>query len=681
MRSIKFIFILIMTLMAVIIFISQSIFSFYQFQNQVFKDAEKKLIYQADATASEINNALEKSRTLSEALSLTASRAELKDLSLLEASALSYAAADPLISGSGFWFQPNQFDPQKRIFSRYAYKYEDGIRLDETYSTGEYDYLKDTWYVNGFKGLQDVWSLPYLDPVSGSSMLTMTSAILKNGETVGVTTVDLNLKELQKKIADLTVGEKGYAMMVASDGAYVAHKDANKNLNNKITDEQGEFEPEQAKIILSAAAGGTFRSVVGGNNVYVTYAPIGETGMKLVTVMYVSELMGPIYRNLIISGIAFVVAIVVFIGLLYLFVTRQVVSPIHRLDREIRALVEKGGDLTQTIPILSRNEIGRLAGSINEFIANLRTIIAQVAHHANTIKGISSTTVQSATEAGSAAEQTAAITQDVAEGAAKQSEYATEMVDKLADNRKQIIEAQSAIERSADASHQSNGIAVRGELEISTAVRAAGQINESTHETMIMMNKLKERSMQIDEIVTAITAISGTTNLLALNASIEAERAGEHGRGFGVVAKEIRHLAEQSRKSAEDIASLIRLIQEETKASVLKMEQNTKLADQLTIRMATGNEAFLEIKRHVDETSTSLNLVRGTLDKLAMNSEQLLLSMTDTAAITEETAASAESVSANVEEQNASIEVMVHGMNELDRISEQLRNEVAKFKV
>ncbi|NEW07905.1 methyl-accepting chemotaxis protein [Paenibacillus sp. SYP-B3998] len=681
MKSLKTMLVMILASITVVIFVGQSFFSFFQFKKEVLARVEEKLTLEADNKADQLYGMLQKPAKLSEGLTFTIGTSTIKEINKIEEATKQFVAADPLIVGGGFWMQPNAFDPKAKLFARYAYKDKQDIVFDNQYSVGTFDYFKEDWYKNGFLGRQNVWSAPYKDSVTGVPMITVTSAIKQKNEVIGVATIDIGMMELQKQVTSMKVGMEGHAFIIASDGAYISHRDKDKTMDTKMTEEQNDEIRALGSQIIKSTSHALTLTQYDGKKAYVTYAPIGDTGMKIVTIMYYAEILQPINQYLKTTIIIFTIAMLIFIALLYWFIHRQVSTPLLKLRKEIHTLVEKGGDLTQSIGVSGKNEIGQLATSLNEFIANLRGIVANVVGYANQVEEFSSSSSLSAAEVGNASNQVAVIIQDVANGSSKQTSSVMEIAENMANTQQLVSTTKNEIEQATDNALRATVFAEQGGEAILDAVQEVEKIVEITSETRTLIRKLEESSNQIGEIITTITAIASSTHLLALNASIEAARAGEHGKGFGVVASEIRKLAEQSEVATEKISTLVLMIQQETLSSVTIIEQNSEIVTSLTAKTQLGSHAFSEIKGKVSETEQSILHLHHVIEKVMENSEQVMTDIQEASAISEEMTASTEEVAANIEEQNASINLMSSNLKEMNLIAEQLRNEVSKFIV
>ncbi|OPY59372.1 MAG: putative methyl-accepting chemotaxis protein YoaH [Pelotomaculum sp. PtaU1.Bin035] len=324
--------------------------------------------------------------------------------------------------------------------------------------------------------------------------------------------------------------------------------------------------------------------------------------------------------------------------LAYLIV-RSIAEPVNLLQKELNALAEKGGDLTQEINIKSKDEVGLLAGTVNKFLANLRTIMVEVNNNSKCV-------AETAQQLNLASQQTAA---GANETAATMGEIST-TVEQVASNAQTISQVSQSVAGHAD----------EGDKGIARVTEQMKNIVNSTKEVTGNIDELNKKIKEINQIVELITNIADQTNLLALNAAIEAARAGEQGLGFAVVAEEVRKLAEQSAIATKDINSLIEAIQYESGTAVKSIAESGKNVEEGT--------------RIVQEVSANFKEIIGAVQGLT---EQIQ----DVATATEQMSSGVQNVAASTEEQTAAMEEVSASAESLSKLSDELNTLVGKFKV
>ncbi|MFF0827805.1 methyl-accepting chemotaxis protein [Brevibacillus sp. NPDC003359] len=678
MRSIKNVLVTILAAITIGIFILQLVFGFLQFEQIISSEVEAKLQMQVAKEAAYLNGMLDKTGKLSETLTYSVSHGSKETIKQLEGTLVDVVASEPLIVGGGFWMEPYSFDSSQKLYGRYAIRNNDKVELDPAYSDGSYDYLAQDWYKAGMVDKPYVWTEPYADPISKVPMVTAIAPIKVGGKIGGTTTLDIGLTELNKSIENLKVGETGYGFIVSKSGIYVSHRDAQKNLQVKITDESETGLRDIANHITEATATGMTQATIAGQKQYVTFAPIGETGMTLATVMPAAEINGPITQYFYISLIIFGVSISIFLVLLYWFINRQVARPLLQLKAGIVNLVEKK-DLTQTIPIRRKDEIGDVATAVNAFIEDLHGMMKNISGYTGQVGTVSDTSAKKAHEARLAFGQVASSFQEVATGTENQQHSAEESaraMEEMAIGIQRIAEASSTMAESSK--HMANE-AVAGNQSVEKVSGQMDSINRSVSHSADVVRSLDSRSAEISQIVEVIASIASQTNLLALNAAIEAARAGEQGRGFAVVADEVRKLAEQSNDSANQIANLITEIQRETTSAVQAMDEGTREVETgIQIAQETG-EAFRRIMDSTQDVADQIQEISSVAEEMSAATEQVTASILQLSSIAKESASSASSVAASTEEQRISMNQLSTSAEQLNQMAKELQQMIHRF--
>jgi methyl-accepting chemotaxis protein len=230
-------------------------------------------------------------------------------------------------------------------------------------------------------------------------------------------------------------------------------------------------------------------------------------------------------------------------------------------------------------------------------------------------------------------------------------------------------------------SREASAVARDGGKTLNEAVGQIKRIEESTLESTKVVTALGERSSEIGQIVDTISSISEQTNLLALNAAIEAARAGEHGRGFAVVADEVRKLAESSQEAAQRIASLITETRRDTDNAVAGMKAGSEEVRVGTENIMSMGESFRRIIEIVEDVSAQVQEISQAISGMAESGQEIVAHIRTIEDTSRSAAEEAETVSAATEEQSASVQEIAHASNSLAKMAMELQAEVQKFKV
>lgn len=680
-KSIKTIFVISIITITSVLLILQTAFNVYSFKTNMEDEVQAKLSAKSGEIVNAFNSKMLQVSEKTEALAMNLDSMQTYDMNLTMGVIEKLVKSNSLICGSGVWFEPNAYQAGTQFYGPYLYREKDGsVKLTMDYSNAEYNYPSFDWYKRGIQtNGQAVWSEPYYDEVSKTTMITNSSAITKNNKKVGVVTVDIGLTELENYIRDIHIGETGYAFILSSEGYYVAHRDAEKNLKQKITDDKDEKVNNLGKAIMQHKEQTLLDSDAFGTDSYITVAPIGTTGLKLVLVSPKAEFNAAITQSTYISiGMSIFVIIALVLALLYIFNTK-VDKPIQKLIIEAEKISQ--GDLSSAISIDSNDEIGKLAQSLKIMSDNLKEIISQVNGMAQQVAAAGEELFASAEQSSFKAEEIAVAINHVTKDNVEQ-DTATKSAANLIQHISQGISKVDSNTQSTLVSSQSTvKAAQQGRASIETAVNQMKQIDIMITETSDAITNLGERSKEIGQIVHTISGIAAQTNLLALNAAIEAARAGEQGKGFAVVADEVRKLAEQSQDAAKQIDSLISHVQEQTSIAVTAMQNGTEEVKKGTQIVDNTGTAFKEIVEHIEQVTKEVQIVSGEVDGIVAGSGEVVELIQRLQAIGQSTVANSNTVSSSTETQLASQEEITTASRNLAELAQDLQNAIHRFKL
>lgn len=360
-------------------------------------------------------------------------------------------------------------------------------------------------------------------------------------------------------------------------------------------------------------------------------------------------------------------------------ISLMITRPIAQMQRLMGHA--ESGDLTVTGNYPYRDEVGRLMGSFNVMIRSLRNLIFKVNESALTIAASAEELTASAEQSTNASEQVAHSSQELAAGLEKQVtsvSEATASVQQMAASIQHIEQSSREVSQLAANASAASQEGARSVQEIKEQMQ---QIHRASQLTQSILNALGKRAEEIGNIVGIINEIANQTNLLSLNASIEAARAGEMGRGFSVVANEVKKLAEQSGKSAAQIAELIQTIQKETVVAVDSMNQGSAQVELGLQKSESVRRVFDKIEQSVADVSTKVNEVSDAIEQLAAGSEQIVKAIEVISVVSQEGMSASQETSAASQEQHATMEEIANSAASLAALSEELQLELSKFKL
>lgn len=377
---------------------------------------------------------------------------------------------------------------------------------------------------------------------------------------------------------------------------------------------------------------------------------------------------------IVVSSLVAAIAVLVSI-----YISRSISRPVG-LIAEAAAAVSEGNLAIDDISLKTSDEFGQLAASFNKMKGSLRGLILQVSHSADQVADASVQLTSVADHSAQASNRVASATVNVAQGTTEQLmtiNDAAAAIQQLSDSTAQIARNAGAV---AEKSAQTSTTASVGATVIEQVVTQMDQIEHTVNTTADVIGVLGERSREIGQIVEAISAIAGQTNLLALNAAIEAARAGEHGRGFAVVADEVRKLAEQSQEAAKQIARIIGEIQSDTTKAVQAIAIGTRETRTGAELVDAAGKSFHDIAELVSEVSSRINDISEAIQQMAGGSQLIVASVENINASSKAVADEAQTVSASTQEQSASIEEIAASSQALSEMARDLKEAVSTFR-
>ncbi len=345
-------------------------------------------------------------------------------------------------------------------------------------------------------------------------------------------------------------------------------------------------------------------------------------------------------REVLVAILTIGVLALLLLGGILLLISLGIVNSLEANQAQLSKMA--AGDFSTSIDpkyLNKRDELGEMARAVENTKTEIRDVLNEMSQTAMQVAGTSQ-------ELSASTEETSASIEEVA---STSNEFAS-TVEQMSSSSQKMVESANEILDSTKA----------GGAGVTEAISSTAELKEVMLQISATVETLGQESQEIGEIVEVITSIADQTNLLALNAAIEAARAGEHGRGFAVVADEVRNLAEQSAQSTTRITDLIQSIQAETRRTILGIEQGVGQAER-------NAELVNRTGVLMDEIIDSVNSIIGQIEELSKGITGILTGSHEMAAATEEQSASIDSIAASAQD--------------LSHMSERLQDMVAKFKL
>ncbi|HHW56800.1 MAG TPA: methyl-accepting chemotaxis protein [Clostridia bacterium] len=364
---------------------------------------------------------------------------------------------------------------------------------------------------------------------------------------------------------------------------------------------------------------------------------------------------------------------------LSVIISLNITRPIKKLTAEFKKV--QGGDFTAKVDLKRKDEIGTLIATFNATMENLRSILDDVSTFTQNTRNTANNLFKAIEQGNMTFEQISKAVEEIANGAseqAKDTSNAADMVQNIGDSIDNSAKFFKAVE---DSTINADKLSQNGMQTVNSLKEKTDVTKESIDEVVREINELQANSHHIEKIIEVITGIADQTNLLALNAAIEAARAGEAGRGFAVVAEEVRNLAEQSREAASEIAKIISEIEQKTDKTVEKVNMVKNIADDQAHQVDTTYKAFNEIKNSINNITENIHKLNDSMLELSRYKDEIIGSIANITAVSEETAASTEEVAASTEEHMKFIEEIKESSENLLKSTTKLEELLSKLVI
>ena len=521
---------------------------------------------------------------------------------------------------------------------------------------------------------------PILSVTTGKSIVVGAAPVSLGNGVVGAIVGGIPLEQFTEGFGDRKIGEAGYCFLVAPDGMLVSHPETDRIMKSNIKDMGDSLAAAMEQVRQGSQ--GYMVTTLDGVESMVAFVPTQDHWGVFVVAPTAQEFL--VVRHLAwLFAFLFVIGLAVTL-LVFNWIVNRLIQPLDEMARYAGSVA--GGDLREkTLQAIDQShygdqdEIGTLRQAMMGMRAKLWEILHQIDHSADRTSEAAAQLKDSASQTAQAATQVAEAVTDVSQ----QTTRGQAAADRVSQSLAGFMDGVTKMKGDTTAANDSAGQAVQGSQSgtqtMQTAREQMQNIHTSAQRVRDAVTKLADGTAKISEIIGMISRISEQTNLLALNAAIEAARAGEHGRGFAVVADEVRKLAEQSRTSANQIVEVIGQINHDVEISVSAVQEAGGDVDNGLASVNAAEQQFTAITQLVENVQLRTKEILAQAESLAQHGSHIAESAQEISQTIDQTSANAENVSAATEEQSATMEEIAAASDGLAKMAGEMKAAIQKF--